>query len=270
MIRLRWSFIYLFIVIFTDFSIASINADIDKKVVDRFEINWESMRYVKSVTQYNQKVSSNKQASSSNENLTLTCEIKIKDPNLVLGTLREGIITEVTDSKRRNIEISQELPQSRHMPYQGLRYQNRFTQPPTISRWRALLYKYLRIQPTPFRPVLINELQPVQIQFQLDLGLLEPAGGEIRNLKGYFYALMAGSIEHVDVPFEPNDQWVHLTDGLAIQVREADCTISGSSIRYNFNIEENLLGERIHNLSVGDYLPKKMVMGRQFISDDGK
>jgi hypothetical protein len=256
---------------FTDFSMASIDAGNDKKVMKRFEVNWESLRYVKSVTQYNPKVASNKQASSATESLSLSCEIEVKDPNLVLGTLKEGIITEITDSKRRNVEIDQALPQSMHMPYEGLRYRNRFTQPPKISRWRALLNKYLKIQPASFRPELITELQPAKVQLQLDLGLLEPAGGEIRNLKGYFYALVAESIENVDVPFEPNDHWVRLTNEMEIKVREADYKILGSVIRYNFDIEENWIGgERVHNLSVGDFLPEKMVMGRQLIGENGK
>jgi hypothetical protein len=287
MIRLRWSFIYLIIIISTDFSMASTDANVDKKVMDRFEFNWESMRYDKSVTQYNPKVSSNEQASSSNESLKLSCEIEIKDPNLVLGISRKGVLTEMTDSKRRNIEISQEptamrrppiptmrnipMPRSMDMTYEGLSYHRIFTQPPTIPRWRALLYKYLRIPQAPFKPELVDELQPARVQFELDIGLLEPSGGKIRNLKGYFYALMAESLEHVEVPFEPNDQWVRLTDEVAIQVREADYTISGSSLRFNFEIEENRTGgERIHRLSVGDYLPEKIVMDRQLIGEDGK
>ena len=158
-----------------------------------------------------------------------------------------------------------------HMRYEGLQYRNRFTQPPKIPRWRALLYKLFRYQPRPFKPEFINELQPGRVRFQLDLGLLEPTGGEIRSLKGCFYVLMAESTEHVEVPFEPNDNWVQLTDELEIQVREAKCTISASRLRYNFDIEENRIGEaRIHGLSVGDYLPQKIVVDRQLIGEDGE
>ena len=81
---------------------ASADADIDKKVTDLFEINWESMNYDKSVTRYNPKVSSNRQAARADENLKLRCEIEIKDPNLVLGTSRQGVLTEMKDSKRQN------------------------------------------------------------------------------------------------------------------------------------------------------------------------
>ena len=287
MIRLRWSFIYLIIIIFTEFSMASADDNIDKKVTNLFEINWESMRYGKSVSLYNPKVSPNQQASRADENLTLSCKIEIKDPNLVLGISRKGVLAEMTDSKRQNIEINQEQPPSRRPPtpamrnmpsprsmemaYEGLSYHPQMTRPPKISRWRALLYKYLRYPQKPFKPELVNELQPTRVRFELDIGLLEPSGGEIKSLKGYYYALMAESIEYVDVPFEPNDQWVRLTDETEIQVREANCTISGSRIRYNFNIEENReRGERFFRLSFEDDLPEKMVVGRQFIKEDGK
>ncbi len=291
MIRLRWSFIYAVIIIFTDFSIASTDGVIDKKVTNLFEINWESMRYNKTVTQYNPEVSSNQQPSRADENLTLRCQVEIKDPNLVLGISRKGFLAGLTDSNRRNIEINQEEPESRtpsmpamrnmprNMPmprpmdmwYEGLRYHKRFTQPPKVPRWRALIRKFLRIPQPPFKPELIDELQPPSVQFELDLGLLESSGGEIRSLKGYYYALVAESVEHVEVPFEPNDQWVRLTDDVAIQVREAKCTISGTRTRYNYEIEENRTARRgISRLSVGDYLPEKMVMGRQFVKQDGK
>jgi len=285
MIRLRWSFIYLIIVIFTGWSMASTDADIDKKVKNLFEINWESMRYYKSVSLYNPKLSSNQQAAD--ENLSLSCKIEIKDPNLVLGISRKGVVTEMTDSKRQNIEINQEQPPSRRPPmpamrnmpsprsiemaYEGLRYLPQMTQPPKIPRWRAFLYKLFRYPQTPFKSELVNELQPVRVQFELDIGLLGPSGVEIRSLKGYYYALMAESIEYVDVPFEPNDQWVRLTDETEIKVRQANCTISGSRISYNFNIEQNRIGgERFFRLSFGDDLPEKMVVGQQLIGEDGK
>lgn len=290
MIRSRQCFIYLVIFIFSDFSMASSDAGIDKKVTELFEINWESMRYNKSVEQYNPEVSSNRQPSRTDERLTLNCRVEIKDPNLVLGISRKGFLTELTDSKKRNIEINQQesesmpsMPAMRNMPgnmprfrsmdmwYEGLRYTMQFTQPPTVPRWKALLFKYLRIPQKPFKPKLVNQLEPSHLQFDLDLGLLETSGGEIRSLKGYYYALMAESIENVEVPFEPNDQWVRLTDDVAIQVLEAKYTISGSKTRYNYEIEQDQSARRgMDRLSVGDYLPEKIVMGRQFIRADGE
>lgn len=279
MIRLRRSLIYVIIIIFTNFSMASTDADIDKKVTELFEINWKSMRYNKSVEQYNPEISSNQQPSRATENLMLNCQVEIKEPNLVLGVSRKGFLTGLTDSNRRNIEINQQqpavrrspMPRSMNMQYEGLRYHRRFTQPPKVSRWKALFYKYLRISQTPFRPKLVNQLEPPRVQFDSDLRLLETSGGEIGSLKGYYYVLMAESIEYVTVPFEPNDQWVRLTDDVAIQVREARNTISGSSTRYKFEIKEDRTARRgISRISVGDFLPEKMAMGRQFIKANGE
>jgi hypothetical protein len=157
------------------------------------------------------------------------------------------------------------------MWYEGLRYTMRSTQPPTVPRWKALLFKYLRIPQKPFKPQFVNQLEPSRLQFDLDLGLLDTSGGEIRSLKGYYYALVAESVEHIEVPFELNEKWVRLTEDVAIQVREAECKISGSGMRYNFDIEEDRLARRgIPNLAVGDYLPEKIVMGRQLIKADGE
>lgn len=291
MIRLKWRFIYLIVIVFTDFSMASTDAGIDKNMTDLFEVNWESMRYVKSVTQYNPEVSSNQQPSKADEKLTLNCEVEIKDPNLVLGISRKGFLTEMTGSNKQNIEFNQQEPESRAPPipamrnipgnmprfrpidmwYKGLNYTVRSTDPPKVPRWKALMYKYLRIPQKPFRSKLVNQLEPSRLQFDIDLNLLETSGGEIRSLKGYYYTLVAESIELVEVPFEPNDQWVRLTNDVAIQVLEARNTISGSRTRYSFEIEEDQSERRgIHNLAVGDYLPEKMVKGRQLIKADGE
>ena len=280
MILSRWIFIYVVIVMFSGLSMASGDAGIDENMVELFEIGWESMRYNKTVTQYNPEVSSNRQPSRADENLTLNCQIEIEDPNLIIGISRKGFLTGITDGDSQNIEIDQGPPAVRRSPmsrsfemrYEGLRYHRRFTQPPKVPSWRAYLRKFLGIQQPPFTPQLVNQLEPPRIQFDLDLGLLEGSGGEIRSLKGYYYALAAESVEHVEVPFEPNEQWVRLTDDVAIQVRQAKCTISGTRTRYNYEIEESRTAGRrgIDRLSVGDYLPQKMVMGRQFIKQDGE
>jgi hypothetical protein len=290
MIRSRLLLTIVAIVTFIGWSVAATDIEVDKKVADLFEIKWQRTEYDKSVTRHNPNVLSNQQSSRANENLRLSCEITINDPNLVFGISRQGSLTEIIDSEGRNTEISQEVPQlsrspspgmrnmhtprSFRMRYEGLHYLPRMTRPPKIPRWRALLYKYLkylRIKPKRFKPELVNELQPARVQFELDLGLLESSSEEIRILRGYYYALMAESVEHIEVPFEPNDQWVNLTDEVAVQVREAKCTIEGTRLEYNFDIKENRSGgERFHLLSFGDYLPEKMVMGRQLIGEDGK
>lgn len=264
-------YIRVTIILLSGLSIGSAGVEVDKKVTDLFDVNWESIRYNRSVSRYNLKVSSNEQDSRANETLELSCQVEIKDPNLVLGTCQQGIITEMTDSKGRNVESGQKLPQARNMSYRGLRYRQRFTKPPQLSRWKAIIRSLLRVRPTPFRPELINELQPAQLDMQLDNGLLESSDKEISRIKCYFYALMAESLEYVEVPFEPNDHWVRLTDDLEIQIREAQCSASASRLRYTFDVDERWVGgDRMNRLTVEDTLPEKIVMERQLIGEDGE
>jgi hypothetical protein len=268
---LQKNFIHVTIIILAGLSVGSAEIEVDKKVTDLFDVNWESVRYYKSVSRYNPKVSSNKQDSSANENLNLSCQIKIKDPNIVLGTCQQGIITELIDHKGRNVDPGQKLPPLKHMSYDGLRYRRRYTRRPQMSKWKSMIRSLLRVRPTSFRPKLINELQPSRLDMQLDIGLLEPFGGKIKNLKGYFYAITAESLEYIDVPFEPNNTWVRLTDDIEIRVNEARSTSLGSRTRCHFNIEERWAGgDRMNRLSVEDFLPQRIVTGRQFIGIDGK
>lgn len=279
MVRLRWKIISVIFIISTVVSGESNETVFDKKLIKNFEINWESMDYDKRVSRYNLNVSSNQQRARADENLTLRCTVEIKDPNLVFGISRKGILTEMTGGKKQKIEIDQEqsmsqqhpMRRSMEMAYEGLRYHRRYTQPPQVPKWQAWIYKYLKIPQKPFRPQLVDELQPPRIRFELDLALLDQSGGKIRSLKGHYYVLMAESIDHIEVPFEPNDTWVRLTDDLEIQVLEAECKVSGSGVKYSYEIEENRSGtRRMHRISAADYLPQKMVMGRQFIGRDGK
>jgi hypothetical protein len=203
---------------------------------------------------HNPAVSSTKLEAS--ESLSLSCEIVIRDPNLVLGTSREGVITQLTGSNGREIALSPAPSRSRPgQNYEGLQYQERFTQPQAVPRWRAWLRSTLRLpRDTSFRPQLVTELRPSPMGLSLDMALLRQAGGELRSVKGYFHALLAESIENVDVPFEPNDTWVRLTPDLEIPVREASST--GSSFR--FHIETRPPGGSYGRpLSVGDPLPSR-------------
>jgi hypothetical protein len=258
-------------VLLSGLTICSAGIEVNKKVNDLFEVNWESIRYNKSVSRYNLKVSTNEQDSRVSENLSLSCQVEIKDPNIVLGTCQQGVITEMTDSKGQNVDPGQNPPQLRHMSYDGLRYRERYTQPPQMPKWKAIIRSLLRVRPTTFQPELINELQPSRLNLQINIELLEPSGGEIKDLKGYFYALTAESLEYVDVPFEPNNTWVQLTDDLTIQVREAQCTASASRVGYNYDIEESWTsGRRLNRLTLEDNLPAKIVVDRQIIGEDGK
>jgi len=102
---------------------------------------------------------------------------------------------------------------------------------------------------------------------ELDIGLRKRAGGEISRVEGYFYALTAESFEHIEVPFEPNDNWVRLSPDLEIQVREAQST--ESSYRYRIGTRRQR-GVSTQRLSVGDFLPGRFVLAQQLIGQDGK
>jgi hypothetical protein len=271
MTHFRPFLITIIIIILAGLSIGSAEIKVDKKVNKLFEVNWEAVRYGKSVSRYNTKVSSNRQESSANESLNLTCQVEIKDPNIVLGICQVGVITEMKDGKGQNIDPGQKIPPLKHMSYDAPRYRRRYSQRPQLPKWKSMIRSLLRVRPAPFQPQLINVLQPSRLDMQLDIGLLEPSGGKIKSLKGYFYALTAASLEYVEVPFEPNNTWVRLTDDLEIRVNEARSTSLGSRARYNYNIEERRVGgDRMNRLTPETYLPERMVTGRQFIGIDGK
>jgi hypothetical protein len=238
----------------------------EAKVAKSFKINWSSISYDKTLN--NPKISSDKQKTS--ERLSLSCEIEILKPDMTLGTSREGVITQLTDRNGRTINTgsySSQQQRMMHLPYEGLRYRMRFVQPPQPSRWLALVQSVLRLpRRASSRPEQVSELQPNTIRIQLDTGLRERVGGEIGRIQGYFYALVAGSIKQVEVPFEPNSNWVRLTDNLEIQVVKAQST--GSS--YQYKIETRSQGQYDRMLSVGDNLPSQIVMNRQLIGPDDK
>ncbi len=257
------------IVLFVGLSITLAESQSNTKLKELFKVSWSSMSYNKAI--YNPAAPSraqNQGTQRSLESLSLGCEIEILDPNLVLGTSQKPIITQLTDSKGQNIDTVPKQLNLKHISYEGLNYRTRYVQPPRPPRWKTVIRSALRRpQEARSRPELVTELQPSRMQVQLDVGLCKRAGEEIRRAEGYFYALMAESYEHIDVPFEPNDNWVPLTSDLEIQVREAQST--GSS--YRFNIKERRLGGTYMNrLSVGNFLPDRIVVARQFINSDGK
>ena len=267
MARVQHAVIVQIVLLLAGLSPAGADSGFDAKAARHFTPRWSGITYNKVVQVHNPAVSSTRMEAS--ESLSLSCEIVIRDPNLVLGTSREGVITQLTASKGREIALSPAPSRSRPgQNYEGLQYQERYTQPPAVPRWRAWLRSTLRLpQDTTFRPQLVTELRPSPMGLSLDMAVLQQAGGELRSVKGHFHALLAESIENIDVPFEPNDTWVRLTPDLEIQVREASST--GSSFR--FNIETRPQGGSYGRpLSVGDPLPGRLVVGRQLLGADGK
>lgn len=251
--------------LFFGLSTAGADAAIEAAIASRFKVDWTSVQYSKNVVVRNPKVSSSQEEVT--KSLWLSCEVEISDPNLILGTSRGCVVTQATDGKGQKVKVIA-FPRMLRQSYESLRYQERFTQPPKVPRWRAYLRSLLKLpRNTNFRPQRVTELRPSQFRIQLDKELLEQDNAEIGRLKGYFRALMAESYVHVDVPFEPNDNWVSLTSGVAIRVREASS--DGSS--YRFRIETDPPGgELMRPIEVGSLLPDRIVIGRQFIGKDGK
>ena len=61
------------------------------------------------------------------------------------------------------------------------------------------------------------------MQIELDARLSRQPENEIGRVKGHFYALVAESLEYVEVPFEQSDDWVRLTPDMEIRVGRASC-----------------------------------------------
>ncbi len=239
--------------------------DPNAEAAKHFKVQWSSVRYDRSVVVENPAISTT--SPSSSETVTLSCQAEIRDPNLVLGVSREGGITQITDSKGRSVAVSAPAARSRQM-YEGLHYTQRFRQPPPAPRWQTIVgYIMRRPSPAPGPPQLVMELEPCRITMLLDKELLRPNERKLESVEGYFHALVAKSVENIDVPFEPNDRWVRLTPDVEVQVREA----VSSADSYRFWIETRPEGGAgMHPPTVGGPLPGRMVVARQFLGEDGK
>jgi hypothetical protein len=273
MMRVCWISVVQALVLSGSLWAAEADSALDAKVAKHFKVQWSSVRYDRSVTVENPALSQNRQQTS--ETVTLSCQVDVRDPNLVLGVGREGVITQLTDGAGRQVAVPAPVARS-HQMYEGLRYVPRM-RPPKVSRWQAILGYITRHVPIglaarraprmPGRPQFVTELQPCRIMMRLDKDLLGQPRRELRSVQGYFHALVAESLENIDVPFEPNDAWVRLTPDVEVQVKEAVCT-PGS---YQFWIETRPQGGRgMRPLTVGEPLPGRIVVARQLLGPDGK
>ncbi len=264
--RLRPIFVIHIIALIITMPASWAKTEIDAKISKKFDVIWNSIRYYK--TLYNTAIPTNN--SIPVESLLLSCQVNIHDPNTTLGICSDGIITELEVDNGRKINVHRYTPDIKRMSYDGLHYRNRYVQPPRPSRWQTFLRSVLRLQQPPLSQR-INELQPSEMNIQLEVGLLGSDNSQISSIKGYFYALMAESIEYIDVPYEPNVNWVSLTPDINIQVRKAECRTSGTRLSYNLDIAVQTPGRNSTNiLSVVDSPPSRIVVDRQLIGKDGK
>jgi hypothetical protein len=266
MIRSRWIAIVWAVVLFLGLPAACRKSAPNTKIGDRFEVSFGSAKYAGSTSTVH---SSEGRGKAATERLRLYCEVGILDPNLVLGISRQGIITQFTNGKGDIIHVvDQALPRrpSMRYRYEAPRYRRRFVAPVKPAKWKTVIWSVLRLPPKRSRPQWIDELQPSRMTLELDPGLPGPDCEKISRVKGHFYVLMAESLEHIDIPFEPNEEWVRLTPDLEIKVLEAQSAES----QYNYRIETRK-GERTsRTLSPGSDLPSRFAVNQQLLGQDGK
>ena len=105
------------------------------------------------------------------------------------------------------------------------------------------------------------------MQVDLDVGLSKQTGGEIGLVKGHFYAVIAESLEHIEVPFKPSDDWVRLTPDMEIRLRDPECTEE----RFRFGTYRRPQGgASMRTLPVQNNWPSRVVVARELIGEDGK
>jgi len=206
------------------------------KVADSLNVRWRSIEYRK--TLYNPAFTSNTQGQPKADSLSISCEVDMPEPELVLGTCNDSVIGQITDSQGRDVEIGNVPSQSIFVYRERPRFR--------VSR----MYVGLDRGPGATR-----------LRVGLDGGLCKRVSGDI-GLKAHFYALIAESLEYVDLPFEPNDNWVSITPDVEIRVREA----RNEATRYRFEIEQRPDNVRqAFGMRVGDPLPSRFVVDRQII-----
>jgi len=248
--------------------VAPAASDPNSKIADAFDISLRGAMYAASTSVIDSSQSGFGQPA---ECLRLDCEIGISDANLVLGLSRRGKITQVTNAGGGIVEVvDQKLsgPTNIRYIYHTPRYHRQFLAPIKVPKWKKAIRSFLRLPPPKIAvPPWSEKSVPSRMTLELDSGLYEPNSEKISRIEGHFNVLMAESIEHIDVPFKPSEEWVRLTDELEIRVLEARSTGS----QYNFRIKTRR-GKRAFRtpLFPGSDLPNRYPVGRLLVGKDGR
>lgn len=196
-----------------------------------FDVDWHSVSYTLNL--YNPAVSRLKNSL----NLSVTCNARILDPELVLGTCDEPIIERITDGSGRDVEIVLDDPRPDYMLYKtpGYRASPIRTGPSALVKMEGKARSALKL-PLLYRhrPKHQTVLEPVRLTIRLDPRLIGPGQKEIGRIEGYFHALTAESYKHIEVPFKPSSRWVRLNSDLEIRVARA----WHDGVKYRFEINE--------------------------------
>jgi len=213
------------------------------KMVSDVNVRWNALTYRKML--FNPTVQPEYRDSRGTESLSLSCEILMADPRLLLGVIPDPVIEKIEDSRGNEVEFSQKPPASRRW----------YVQDVFFIRWlREINLNH------PERTRMPAEHNPPNME--LGAGLRERLGGKIGLLKGYYEALMAESIEYIDLPFRPDDKWVRLTEDVEIRVAQARNVPEA----YHYDIEQRpAIAPAANRMSTADPLPGRLVVGRQII-----
>jgi hypothetical protein len=213
-----------------------------KNVAENLDVHWSRVEYYKGLR--NPAIAPQYRNALESETLSFSFVVKMADPRLLLGIALEPTIEKIKDSRGVVIDINQKTTQP-----------NRQYRNVTLMRWLTTINlnhpERTRIPTEQYTP-----------RMELDGSLRKRLGDKIGLLKGYYEGLMAESLEYIDVPFRPNENWVRLTEKVEIRVAEARNVPDA----YYYNIEqypEDAISAK--RVLVGEQLPHRLVVGRQMI-----
>lgn len=260
----------LFIVTWSAWATAESGSKPSSRLAKQFKLEWTVIRYQKSVSVHNPEVAENQYNTDRNEGLSLSCWIHVLNPDCILGISPQPTVTSVEPEELR----LQDTPsRSRwRKRYRPLRYESRFKHPKPPAKWLKKMKSVLSIpQDPPPRPQLVSELQPSDVQFDLNVDVLGSSVEMIEEVQGTFHVLVAEAIEKVEVPFEPNENWIPIMKDLEILVRKAEVT--DSSYRYRIETRDpsgQNRPRRHDDIAVGNPLPNRLLLAQQMIGEDGE
>jgi len=219
------------------------SSTVGANIADDLTVRWSSVTYRKGV--HNPAVPPEYRNSMEPDVLAVSCVIQMADPRLLLGVAPDPTIEKIADSQGNDVELNQQMPAT------GRRYE----QGVFFIRWlKDINLSHLE------RTRIPSERYPPRVE--LDAELPERIGGEIGLLRGRYEALVAESIEYVDLPFRPDDNWVRLTPDVEIRVVQA----RNVPDVYHYEIEQRpAIVPAVTRVDVSEQLPNRVVVGRQMI-----
>jgi Flp pilus assembly protein CpaB len=223
-----------------------VKSESDMKITGQFEVSFVQARYAES------------RPKREIEPIGLYCSVRILDPNLVLGISQQGTITQFENGKNEIIDVTEQMRPTFNR-YQPLQYRSGLFIPSKTAKQSTIKPSQTKSN----QPQWTDVLEPVQMILRLEPGLPGPESERIKHVKGYFYVLMAESIEYLDIPFKPTEEWLQLSPVLEIKVLEARST--------EFDYECRIDIRPGHGwFYPGGDLPNRFPIDRQLLYEDGK